>query len=89
MKFPKSCPICGKEFGWIELDHSGGGVVEHNFLMRRGELDFDRDDPDRIADEIHECNSCHGLLRFRWKLISIHKLIEEEVQSSTGSMKNE
>lgn len=83
MKFPESCPNCGKRFGWIEDD----SITKLVSLMRRGELDFDRDDPDRICDEIHECSYCHGLLRFRWKLVSIHKLVEEEVQSSEGTTK--
>ncbi len=72
MKLPDKCPACGKE-----LDIRGEGIPVH--LFQRGEPDFDRDDPHRIVDSIEECSDCHTLFRFRWQLLSIHKLVEEEI----------
>ena len=60
MKLPDKCPNCGKP----------------NYWLQRGEPDFDKEEPDRVADEIFECSECHTLFRARWKLISWNKLFE-------------
>ncbi len=75
MKLPDKCPACGRE-----LDIHGEGKPV--YLFQRGEPDFDRDDPHRIVDSIEECSECHTLFRFRWRLLSIHKLVEEKVNES-------
>ena len=68
MKMPDICPECKtKMVYWIQ----------------RSEPDYDSDDPDRIVDSIEECNKCHTLFRFRWKLDSITKLMEEPIIVST------
>ena len=72
MEFPDKCLICGASYE--ELPPKGG------YLIKRAELDFDRDKPDRIEDEIHECSECHSLYRFRWKLVSIKHLKEVEIR---------
>ena len=59
MKLPDKCPECGKPNYWLQC----------------GEPDFDKEEPDRIADEIFECSECHTLFRARWKLM-FHKLVE-------------
>lgn len=73
MKFPDKCPACKRE-----LDTYGEkGMPVHFF--QRAEPDVDNSDPHRIVDSIWECSECHTLFRFRWKLISIHKLTEEKI----------
>lgn len=76
MKLPGRCPACGQEFD----THGEGKPV---YLFQRGQPDFDRADPHRIVDSIEECSECHTLFRFRWQLLSIHKLAEEEVTVHT------
>jgi len=71
MKFPDKCPACKK-------DLSSWGDGKPTYLLERGDPDFDKDTPDRIVDSIMECSECHTLLRFRWKLDTIHILVEKE-----------
>lgn len=71
MQFPNKCPECEKSL--VEHPPEGG------YFLERGKPDFDKDTPDRIVDSIEECSECHTLFRFRWKLISIHKLVEQEI----------
>ena len=72
MRMPERCPKC---------DHAmsiwGDGIP--TYFLQRAEPDFDKDDPDRIMDSIEECSNCHTLFRFRWKLETIHVLVEKEL----------
>lgn len=74
MKMLKKCPECGRE---LSIYGDGKPV----YLFQRAEPDFDKDDPHRIMDSIEECSECHTLFRFRWQLLSVHKLVEEKIQS--------
>jgi hypothetical protein len=60
MQIPENCPNCKKKTYWII----------------RTELDFDANKPDRIDDQIFECDNCHTLFRARWELKSFHQLME-------------
>ena len=71
MKFPEKCPKCNK---MVDISSTDGC-----YFFERGDPDFDRDTPDRIVDSIMECSACHTLLRFRWKLETIHVLVEKEL----------
>lgn len=71
MKFPERCPKCKKIVGI----HSTDGC----YFLERGDPDFDKDTPDRIIDSVMECSACHTLFRWRWKLESIHMLVENEI----------
>ncbi len=72
MKFPDKCPACKRK-----LDMHGEGKPV--YFLQRAEPDVDNSDPHRIVDSIWECSECHALFRFRWKLVSVHKLEEVEI----------
>ena len=72
MMFPDTCPACKRE---LSLYGEGKPV----YFFQRSEPDVDDSDPHRIVDSIWECSECHTLFRFRWKLISVHRLTEVEI----------
>lgn len=80
MQFPKECPNCKGSFE----SYYPGDERFHAYLIHRGELDWDSDEPHRIDDQVMECSRCHTLFRLRWELKSFHQLKELENNPKEG-----
>jgi len=77
MQFPSKCPNCNASFEGFNPNESED--IVHGYLVERGRLDWDSDEPHRIEDTIMECSQCHTLFKLKWKLESISILTEKQL----------
>ena len=66
MKFPKVCPVCKKE----------------SCLFMYDDIDFMYDRDRSYIYAIFECSECRSFFLAKWKLCSLKRLVEEDLESS-------